>query len=222
MRLLPRLKIAQKLPIVVAGAALVASAVVGVGAYLIAANTVTAMTADKLVTVAAGRSRALEDRLAAIRTDLQATAISANTTSALANMEMNWPSIGADPAAIVRDAFITNNPNPADQRDALDFAKLKTGISYDSAHQKLHGGMRSQMRANGYEDIYLFDSTGMLIYSVMKGDEFATSFVDGPYANSTLGEVYRAAAGGAVDAVAFADVAPYAATPDRPASFMHL
>jgi methyl-accepting chemotaxis protein len=220
VKLFPHLKIAQKLPIVVAGAALIASAVIGVGAYFIAANTVTAMTADKLVTVVAGRSRALEDRLAAIGTDLQATAISANTASALANMEMNWPTIGADPAATVRDAFITNNPNPPDQRDALDFAKLKTGITYDSAHKTLHGGMRSQMRANGYEDIYLFDSTGMLIYSVMKGDEFATSFVDGPYAKSALGDVYRAAAGGTAGTIAFTDVAPYAATPDRPASFV--
>jgi methyl-accepting chemotaxis protein len=220
VKLFPRLKIAQKLPIVVAGAALIASAVIGVGAYLIAANTVTAMTADKLVTVVEGRSRALEDRLAAIRTDLKATATSANTASALANMEMNWAMIGADPAAIARDAFITNNPNPPDQRDALDFAKLKTGITYDSAHKTLHGGMRSQMRANGYEDIYLFDSTGLLIYSVMKGDEFATSFVDGPYAKSALGDVYRAAASGTADTVAFADVAPYAATPDRAASFV--
>ena len=60
MKLLPSLKIAQKLPIGVAGAALIASAVIGVGAYFIAANTVTAMTADKLVTVAAGRSRRLK------------------------------------------------------------------------------------------------------------------------------------------------------------------
>jgi methyl-accepting chemotaxis protein len=220
VKLLPSLKIAQKLPIVVAGAALIASAVVGVGAYFIAAGTVTAMTEDKLRTVVVGRSTALEERLASIRTDLQATATSANTSSALANMEMNWPAIGKNPAAIVRDAFIINNPNPADQRDALDFAKLTTGITYDSAHKTLHAGMRSQMRANGYEDIYLFDSTGILIYSVMKGDEFATSFVDGPYANSALGEVYRAAAGGEANAVAFVDVAPYAATPDRPASFV--
>ena len=81
MKLFPRLKIAQKLPIVVAGAALIASAVIGVGAYLIAANTVTAMTADKLVTVVEGRSRALEDRLAAIRTDLKATATSVGRKS---------------------------------------------------------------------------------------------------------------------------------------------
>jgi methyl-accepting chemotaxis protein len=220
VKLLPSLKIAQKLPIVVAGAALVASAVIGLGAYFIAANTVTAMTEDKLRTVVIGRSTALEERLASIRADLQATAIAANTASSLANMEMNWPTIGADPAAILRDAFITNNPNPADQRDALDFAKLKTGITYDSAHKTLHTGMRSQMRAGGYEDVYLFDSTGMLIYSVMKTDEFATSFADGPYANSPLGEVYRAAAGGPNDAVAFVDVSPYAATPERPASFV--
>ena len=52
MSLLPRLKIAQVLPIALAGTALVASAAIGLGAYLIAAQTVTTMTEDKLSTVA--------------------------------------------------------------------------------------------------------------------------------------------------------------------------
>ena len=44
MPLLLRLKIAQKLPLVVAGAALLASAAIGLGAYGIAANTVSTLT----------------------------------------------------------------------------------------------------------------------------------------------------------------------------------
>ena len=40
MAMLPRLKIAQKLPLVVVGAAFLACACVGIGAYLVSANTV--------------------------------------------------------------------------------------------------------------------------------------------------------------------------------------
>src|SRR6185369_4896499 len=85
MRLVPRLKISQKLPFAIAGAALVASMTIGIGAYLIAAKTVTSMTEDKLATVALERARELTDLLKDTRDDLLITAASGNTTSALAN-----------------------------------------------------------------------------------------------------------------------------------------
>ena len=83
MRLLPRLKIAQKLPVVVAGAALVASAIVGVLGYEISANTVTALTEDKLSTVAAERAAQVTQLLQATKDDLLVTAASASTVSAM-------------------------------------------------------------------------------------------------------------------------------------------
>ena len=85
MSLMPRLKIAQTLPIVVAGVALIASATVGIGAYLISANTVTSMTEEKLATVAMEQARQLTALLQATKDDLLITAASGNTVSALAN-----------------------------------------------------------------------------------------------------------------------------------------
>ncbi len=180
MNLLPRLKIAQKLPVVVAGAALIASAVVGVWAYMIAANTVTTLTEDKLRTVAAQRVSALEDLLESIKSDLMVTASSGGAISAIQNLAVGWPQIGDDPNAILKDAFITKNPNPIEQRDLLDQGKLNKGITFDMAHQRSHPGFRSQLHAHGYEDIYLIDPAGNVIYSVMKQDDFATNFVSGP------------------------------------------
>ena len=221
MNLLPRLKIAQKLPLVVAGAALVASAVVGVGAYLIAANTVATLTEDKLRTVAAQRATAFKDLLESIKSDLIVTASSGGTVSAIQNLAIGWPQIGDDPTAILKDAFIDKNPNPADQRDLLDQGKLNKGITYDMAHARLHTGFRSQLHAHGYEDIYLVDPAGNIIYSVMKQDEFATNLTTGPYADSPLGQAFTSAlAMTEPNQVAFVDAAPYAVTPDRPASFM--
>src|SRR3954466_10996151 len=194
MTILPRLKIAQKLPLLVAGAALVASAIVGVMSYAISASTVTSLAEDKLRTVAQSRATALEDLLQSVKSDLLVTASSGGTLSAIQNLVIGWPQVGADPTAVLKDAFITKNPNPADQRDLLDSGKLNQGVTYDMAHQRLNPGFRGQLEAHGYEDIYLFDPAGDVIYSVMKQDDFATNFITGTYASSPLGEAFRTAA----------------------------
>ena len=86
MNILPRLKMAQKLPLVVAGAALLASATVGLLSYGIGAGTVTAMTEDKLRTVAVSRAQALEDVLTSVRDDLLVTASSGGMVSGSQNL----------------------------------------------------------------------------------------------------------------------------------------
>jgi methyl-accepting chemotaxis protein len=222
MPLLLRLKIAQKLPLVVAGAALLASAAIGLGAYGIAANTVSTLTEDKLRTVAAQRAQMLESLYQATKSDLLVTAASTGTVSSIANLVIGWPQIGPDPTAILKDAFITKNPNPADERGLLDSGKLNQGITYDMAHARLNPGYRGQLLAHGYEDIYLFDPAGNLIYSVAKQDDFATNFAPGGlYAESPLGEAFRTAAAMTKPGhVVFIDQAPYAVTPNAPASFM--
>ena len=221
MTILPRLKIAQKLPLVVAGAALIASATVGVLSYTISANTVTALTQDKLQMVAQQRAGSLKDLLQSVKSDLLVTASSGGTVSAIQNLVIGWPQVGDDPTAVLKDAFIDKNPNSVDQRDMLDSGKLNKGVTYDMAHQRLNPGFRSQLQAHGYEDIYLFDPAGNVIYSVMKQDDFATNFISGPYASSPLGDAFRAAAAMTKPGeVVFSDSAPYAVTPQIPASFM--
>ena len=217
-----RLKIAQKLPLVVAGAALVASVIVGVVGYVVSSQTVTAMTEDKLRTVAATRAAALEDLLKSVRSDLLVTAASGGTVSAIQNLMIGWSQLGTDPATTLRTAFITNNKNPPDQRDLMDQGKLNQGITYDMAHGRLHPGFRGQLQAHGYEDIYLFEPGGNLIYSTKKQDDFATSFAAGGlYADSPLGHAFQAALKMTEPGkVVFVDATPYKAAGGAPASFM--
>jgi methyl-accepting chemotaxis protein len=222
MSLLPRLRIAQTLPIVVAGVALIASATVGIGAYLIAASTVTSMTEDKLATVATEQARQLTALLQSTEDDLTITAASGNTISALANLSAGWGQITPDPGKVLRDAFVTNNPNPEGKRDLMDQGKLNNGITYDMAHSHAQPGFRAQVHAHGYSDILMFDAQGNLLYSEAKGPEFGTSFAaGGPYVDSTLGKVYTAAAAMTKPgSVIFADLAPYGPAGGAPTAFM--
>ena len=222
MSVLPRLKIAQTLPIVVAGVALVASATVGIGAYLIAANTVTSMTEDKLVTVSKERTRELSALLESTKDDLLVTAASSSTISGLANLTVGW-SMVADAATTLHDAYVTNNPNPEGKLDMADSVKLpSTGVTYDMAHSRVQPGFRAQVHAHGYGDIMIFDASGNLIYSEGKGPEYATSFAaGGQFADSTLGKVYAAAAAMTEPGkVVFDDLAPYSPDGGTPTAFM--
>ncbi len=222
MNILPRLKLAQKLPIVVAGAALVASATVGLLSYGIGASTVTAMTEDKLRTVAVSRAQGLEDLLQSVKDDLLATASSGGIISGIQSLVGGWAPVGADGGALARKGFITDNPHPADQRELLDTTRISGASMYTMSHQRLHVGLRGQLKARGYEDIYVFDANANLIYSVKKADDFALSFEKGgKYADSPLAGAYTAAAKITDPTqVAFVDATPYAVTPDRPGSFM--
>jgi methyl-accepting chemotaxis protein len=222
MKLLPRLSIARKLPIVVAGAALIASAIVGVLAYEISANTVTTLTEDKLSTVAAERAAQIMQLLQATKDDLLVTAASASTVSAIQNLVIGWDQMGPDVTKTLQAAFIDNNPNPKGERDKLDQGKLNNGVTYDMTHGRVQPGFRAQLHAHGYGDILVFDSRGNLIYSEGKGAEFATNFAPGgPYVDTALGRVYTAAAAMTKPGdIAYADLEPFRVNGGLPTGFM--
>lgn len=221
MSVLPRLRIAQKLPFMVVGAALIASVAIGLATFLISADTVTKLTTDQLTTAALSRTTALVSFLDGVEEDLVITATSSNTTFAVGNLVMGFQKLGDNPTGVLQDGFITNNPNPPAERDKLDRAGLADGFIYDSAHAGLNPGLRSQLEAHGYEDVYIFDPTGNLVYSAMKLDDFATNFVDGKYAKSGLGDAFRAAAQLTTPGeVVFSDMSHYAPADNAPASFM--
>jgi methyl-accepting chemotaxis protein len=220
VKLFPTIRIAQKLPLAVVGAALVASAAIGIGSYLISASTVTAMTEDKLRTVAQQRANELTAFFSETASDLLVTA-SGSAANALSNLVIGWDQMGENITAQMHEAFIANNPHEPEQRANLDTGGLSKGITYDMAHGRIHPGLRAQLRARGYGDIYLFDPRGNLVYSVNKQLEFATNFNDGPYAETTLGALFReSVAMTEPGRFLFSDLAPYAPTPDHPASFM--
>ncbi|HHY51171.1 MAG TPA: HAMP domain-containing protein, partial [Alphaproteobacteria bacterium] len=219
MSLIPKLRIVHKLPLAIIGAALAASAAVGLGAYTISAATVTAMSEEKILTVALERSRELSAYLADIRKDLLVTAAAPATIQAFSELQMSF-GMTRDATRRLQEGYITNNPNAPDERERLDASALRLG--YDSAHKRYHPSFVAQRQAAGYGDIYLFDKAGNLIYSVMKREDFAQNFGDGAaLADSPLGRVYRAAlALETPGETVFLDAEPYGPAGGTNASFI--
>ena len=218
-----RLKIAQKLPLVVVGVALLALASVGVGAYLVASQTVVGLTQDRLETLAKDRGRALTAFYDGVAQDLVVTASAGATMSAINDLTLGFqgtaPSAAGatsgGPAASAKDvlqkAFITDNPNPPGKKQMLD-SVLGLGGTYSYSHSKYNPGFRGQMAARGYRDIYLFDTDGDLIYSVAKNNDFADNFsAKGHLAATPLGQAFQQAVKlTSPGSYTLADVAPYA------------
>ncbi|NQZ33792.1 MAG: methyl-accepting chemotaxis protein [Oceanospirillaceae bacterium] len=117
-------------------------------------------------------------------------------------------------------AFISNNSNPLGEKDALE--RSANGSQYDDIHNKYHRHIRDYLNRFEYYDIFLVDhKTGDIVYSVYKELDYSTSLIDGPYANSGIGEAFKQAnAASNRDAVVLRDFAPYTPSYEAPASFI--
>ncbi|KQI73271.1 chemotaxis protein [Loktanella sp. 5RATIMAR09] len=118
----------------------------------------------------------------------------------------------------LRDAYITNNPNPAGERALLDQAP--ESVPYHFQHGRFHPYFRDIVKTAGYYDFFLFNKNGDLMYSVEKAGDYATNFSDGPFADSGLASAFAAARDGAQGQVYFADFDRYAARAGDAAAFL--
>jgi adenylate cyclase len=116
--------------------------------------------------------------------------------------------------------FIANNPNPEEWRDRLE--RPTGGGQYAAVHAQHHPFLRSAIREAGYGDLFLIDhETGRIVYTVAKKLEFGTNLLSGPYRNTRLSRVFRAARV-AIDAdfVQLVDFESYAPSLGAPAAFV--
>ncbi|MDG3003613.1 adenylate/guanylate cyclase domain-containing protein [Paludisphaera mucosa] len=87
--------------------------------------------------------------------------------------------------------YLARNPSPYRLKHKLDSSG--DGSPYDAAHKRFHPYFRLIRENLGFDDVVLIDSkSGEVVYSEQKSVEFATNLLTGPYANSNLGELFRA------------------------------
>lgn len=116
--------------------------------------------------------------------------------------------------------YIKNNPNPLGSKDLLIDAG--DGSDYGRHHRRYHPHIRDYLTKFEYYDIFLVSAdSGDIIYSVFKELDFSTSLIDGPYADSGIGEAFRRAnASNQLGFVALTDFAPYLPSYQDPAAFI--
>ena len=120
----------------------------------------------------------------------------------------------------LQEKFIVENPAPLGNKDAL--INSKDGSDYAKHHAKYHPFLKDFLERFEYYDIFLVEaSSGMVVYSVFKELDYASSLIDGPYANSGLGKAFKRAINlNDGEEFALADFEPYLPSYESPASFI--
>lgn len=218
------LKLKFKIPSLIVGFALIGMVAVATASALQARGALSELALERLDAAASARASELGRYLSSIEADLRTMASDPATVEAIAAFDTAFSALAerGDVTAQLKQAYITNNPNPLGEKHRLDAAP--GGTLYDQVHARYHPWVRTQLETKGYYDIFLFNTEGDLIYSVFKEEDYATNFEvgGGQWASSDLGRAYRAAMGAARGEISFFDYAPYTPSYDAPASFISM
>jgi len=218
MNLINRIPILFKVSAAVVLLGLLSASITAYFGYETARKGVTLEIHNKLSAVNASRAAEIEALFQDVATDVKTQAQNPTVISAISEFENAWNEIEGNKTAYLKDAYINRNPNPLGSKENLD--KAPDGSLYSEIHEKFHPYFRTVQRDWEYYDVFLFDMSGNLIYSVFKEEDYATNLAFGEWANSGLGEVFNKAKGISTGDVAFTDFAPYAPSAGAPAAFM--
>lgn len=116
--------------------------------------------------------------------------------------------------------YIQANRNPLGSKHLLQ--RANDSSRYSQLHAKYHPIIKSFLEKFGYYDIFLVDpETGDIVYTVFKELDFSTSLIDGPYAQTTFGEVFRQVNDStSKDVTILVDYKRYSPSYEAPASFI--
>ena len=123
-------------------------------------------------------------------------------------------------SVLLQTFYIRSNDYELGEKHKLDFASDRS--TYSNHHGYYHHRIREFQEQFGFYDIFLVDpDSGDIVYSVFKEIDFGTSLIDGPYADTNLGKVFRESNKSTKqDFVKLIDFAPYAPSYENAASFI--
>jgi methyl-accepting chemotaxis protein len=218
-KILSSLKIRAKLPVIIVGFSVITAIITGFIGFNIADKALETEAVNKLEAIQQSRAAELGRYLNAIEQDLRFQAANPLVVDALVEFTEAYKELGPDATWILQSLYITDNPFPTGQKEELDFAPDES--RYTDVHRQYHNFFRTFLRERGYYDVFLFDTDGNLVYTVFKELGYATNLNRGEWADTDLGNAFRAAAETPVPGdVSFFDFKPYAPSADAPASFI--
>ncbi|TCP41902.1 cache domain-containing protein, partial [Rhodovulum marinum] len=209
--------ISRRLPLSIAAIVLSVTGFMGFvlyqNAYLLQRDT----TIHSLETLAGDQAERIEDWFANMRGQVASEASSPFVAATIRNFRL---AVQVDGGSLerARVSYVAANPKPANQRQMLYDAG--DGTAYSAVHKSVHPRFARSLSDLGYEDIFLFDPDGRLLYSAMKRSDFGQDFDASPLADTGLGIAFRAAAEASEGQVATVDFTAYAPAAGAPAAFM--
>ena len=125
-----------------------------------------------------------------------------------------------DAARYFQMRYISSNPNPLGDKQALDQAKKVTKFNarYDLYHSQYHPGLRRLQEEFGFPDVLIISPEGRVVYSVAKNVDYATDLSAGN--DSGLIQAWNKSKEAAAGQVFLTDINTYFADFGTPAAFL--
>lgn len=114
-------------------------------------------------------------------------------------------------------SFIANNAKPLGSKNEL--VRLGGPSRYAADHKTFQKWYDQYVSEFGYYDLFLVDLEGIVVYSVFKELDYATSLETGPWKDSGLANAYNKAKNLKQGEVYFTDLSLYQPSYNTPASF---
>ena len=140
---------------------------------------------EQMLALLQNRKEALDFTLLLVLNDLTLQANSAVARDAVVSLSAAWKALGPTATERLRTAYVDNSGKVASR---------ESGISgYDAVHDQYHPWFTALAEAQGYYDFFLLDTSGNVIYSVVKEPDFATNLLSGPWRDTGLARAFKTA-----------------------------
>lgn len=116
--------------------------------------------------------------------------------------------------------YIVKNPNPLGTKE--EFISAQDGSTYSELHRQHHPVFLEFMNRFTFQNIFLVNEDGDIVYSVTKEIDFATNLKEGStFSDTGLGKVYKALSDNPKpEQVSLVDFAPYLPSYETQAAFI--
>ncbi|MBK8619612.1 MAG: PAS domain S-box protein [Anaerolineales bacterium] len=172
---------------------------------------------EKLVGVLEGKHNALMRRFGAISAELQVVAASGGTCSRLEMLEDGYDKLGTNAQTQLQQVYLSS----AGDNDKSLQERQMSGSPYGLANRSALAHFRHHSQAYAWGDIFLIDTHGNVVFSLLKNADFATNLASGPLKESGLARaVVPLLRDATPESAGFADFAPYAPNHNQVVSFL--
>lgn len=130
---------------------------------------------------------------------LTSLASSPVSVEASTNLSAIWNILTDEEKRDVQTSFTSENPFAFERRIELVIAD--DGRGYDRLHARYHEYFADFIQTNDLYDLFIIETNGDIIYSVVKENDFGENVLTGSLADAGIGEAFRAALEGTSESV---------------------
>lgn len=171
---------------------------------------------EKLAAVLEARHSAVTRHLDTTHRQMHILAQAPSTARDLTALSAAHVRLGGNAQTLLQQNYLAENVSSKIAKSAIIFSS-----GYDQALRLTDPFFQRRHDTYGWEDMFLIDPQGNVVYSVLKESDFGTNLVSGPWKDTGLARAVKPLLHDATEGVmSFADFERYAPSAGRPAAFL--